>query len=358
MTKNDFTPPVFPNWRNVIETLFSSDVFRSLGFNRDNLLHYLNQIDRLKAGWNSPLKEPTVIARTLNLSAINKNRNSSITEQELFQKYATLTMRSNEFKVVGNPAILDFENVSENVIELMNLESVRDFSWHRIFGQDDAYELYHPEDVLHIIRFRLVALLISTIDGVEMNPFEDYFQLTFRTGFNNQERQMIIHRKSFMNKSTVEFGTKYLDIWSVEKGHDDFDHVISKIVSHDRRMNVVLKNLYFIANCSILQIQPRDIILAGKICKYDTKEFPTQLNNKCVSALGSNIPYFSNAYCHNMKSKLMKKITNRIVEYTKGRSFKQSIQRKSFSFHCAQLGILNLPDLLEKCIWREVATKY
>lgn len=355
MDEKKIITPRFPSWNEVIHQLFSSKEFKGCGLDQDCLNHYLEQRGKLEDKFVFPLNEPDLITQAFEYSGKRQVALSPISEEEILKKYAEIILESNKFTVIGRSNTMEFQQVSENVVDVLNIDSIQDFSLHRICGLDDGFELYHPEDVLHTIRFGLVAFMVGSIQGIHINPFQDYFEITFRMGFSNQEREMTIHRRCFIsNLDKEEQGTRHLDIWRVEKGHDDFSNVSSKVVLSNNKMNEILKNLYFITNCLLLRIEPRDVVLAKLICAYDLKQFPVKLNERCTADFGRQENFFSSAVCHNMKGKLVKKITNRIVENTKGVEYKKTIQNKSFNYQCAQLGVLNLPSLLESCIWKEV----
>jgi hypothetical protein len=219
---------------------------------------------------------------------------------------------------------------------------------------DDMYELYHPEDVIHIIRLGLCALLTISVKGVDVNPFEDSYRVNFRMGFKTPSRFKTVHRVcKLSNKGKDEIGTRHFDVWTIESGHDEFNHVDATMnIVNNQNLRDSIKVLFYITNCILLDITPRDAILANYLNKYGYKNFREKLNEASLSFGASPEDPFDSETASNVKSNLLKKINARIVENTKMREFKAAIQKRSLHFKCGQLGILNMPELLETCIWR------
>jgi hypothetical protein len=346
----------FPNWIDVLDGLFNSETFRSAGFDRDSLRHFNEQVSNLRKKYIFPLKEPDMMVQSLESSSQRKLSLSTLSEKDVLDQYDKQIIERNQFTLIGDAHTMSFVRVNSKVIELLDLPSSEDFQLTRICGLDDKYELYHPEDVIHIIRHGLVALLTVSVKGMITNPFTDYYKVVFRTGFESANRFKTIERTcKLSNKAKDETGTRHFDIWTIEPGHDDFVNVRASVeILSDERINVCAKAIFYLTNCILLDINPRDAILANYLNKYGYRYFREELNtNSNLYIPHLNDPIDSTA-ATNMKSNLIKKINSRIVMNTKTQKYKSSIQRRSLHFKCGQLGILNMPSFLEERIWKRV----
>jgi hypothetical protein len=356
MTTSTNEPPRFPDWNQVLHHLFATKSFRSCGLDTESLSHYLQQRRVFESKYDFPVSGADLIAQSIELAAIKNLGLTSVSEEEMLQRYKELITPGNHFTLIGNPSQLEFLKVSENAKELLKLDSPYDINLPRICGLDDTFELYHPEDVQHIVRLGLSAIFITTIKGVVIHPFKDHYQVEFRMGYKDPERFVTATRSCHLSNAEGEQGnTRHMDVWKIDPGHNEFIHVRGKIETREPGpMRDVIQSLFYATNCFLLKLNPRDVVLANLICIFDTHDYPHELNKRCEEACGVGSGYFEAADCATMKRNLLRKVNSRVLNNTKGAEWKESVEKKSFNWKCGQLGILNLPPLLEETIWKEV----
>lgn len=346
--------PTFPNWCEVFEALYISPTFKKAGLDIHSLSHFNNQIKTLQKKYIFPLNEPDMLVQSFESSSERKMSLSDLTEQRVIEQYDNEIIGSNQFTLIGDAQAMEFVRVNPKITSLLNLPSVEEFSLARICGMDDTYELYHPEDVIHIIRLGFAALLTASVKGMKFDPFLDYYKVDFRMGYQSPERFFTVERNcKLSNKSKNETGTRHFDVWTIEPGHDEFFAVNATIKMHGNKdLALAAKALFFITNCMLLDLTPRDALLAYYLNNFGYKYFRDKMNAECNRFTTYDIGPFDSETASNMKSNLLKKINSRIVVNTKTQKFKASVQQKSLHFKCGQLGILNMPSLLNECIWR------
>jgi len=348
--------PKFPNWSEVLHKLFHTDTFNEAGLNHNSLSHLMHQLETLEKKYVFPISEPDMMVQSFESSSLRKLSLTDLSEEEILVQYDKEVADTNQFTVLGDAQTMQYLRVHSKVSGLLEVPSPDDLTLARICGMDDDYELYHPEDVIHTIRFGLVTLLVISTMGMEINPFSDNYEVEFRMGFNSPERFKTVKRNcKLSNKGKDEIGTRHFDVWTIEDGHSEFSNVKATInIRHNQSLRVACKVLFFVTNCILLDITPRDAILANCLNKYGYKYYREQLNELCNSYFRESQEQYDSESTSNMKSNLIKKINARIVENTKTQEFKASVQKRSLHFKCGQLGILQMPAFLEKCIWQGV----
>lgn len=346
----------FPCWHEVIDHLFKTETFKDAGLNAESHVHFIEQINTLNKKYAFPVSEPDLMVMSFEASSQSKLGLTHLTEKEVIKQYQEQFAEQNQFTIVGDAQSMDFVYTDPKVVDLLNLPASEAFTLPGICGMDDRYELYHPEDVIHTIRHGLAILLTISVKGIVLNPFTDYYQIEFRMGFEESERFKTINRIcKLSNKRTTENGTRHVDLWTVYQGHHSFRHVQTKLVMLDRPdFNLAISALYYITNCILLDITPRDALFANYLDKYGYKYFRQELNKVCQAYPHLDHAQYTSAAGSNIKSNLLKKIDARIVENTKKQAYKAAIQKRSLHFKCGQLGILGMGDLVEDNIWKRV----
>ncbi|MGB6037631.1 MAG: hypothetical protein WBG42_15255, partial [Cryomorphaceae bacterium] len=316
--------PTFPNWTDVLNGLFNTDTFQAAGLDRKSLDHFSEQLKSLEKKYVFPLSEPDMTVQSLESSSHRKLSLSELSEKDVLKQYDKQITESNQFTLIGDAQTMNFVRVNPKVIKLLDIPAEDEFSLARICGLDDRYELYHPEDVIHIIRLGLVALLTASIKGMEFNPFSDYYEVEFRIGYESPDRFKTVKRNcKLSNKAKDEIGTRHFDVWTIESGHDEFVCVNATFnILNNETLRACAKVLFYITNCIVLDITPRDAIFANYLNKYGYKYAREKLNESCRSFTALSSDPFDSKTASNIKSNLIKKIDTRIVENTKTPNFK------------------------------------
>lgn len=344
----------FPSWHEVIDSLFKSDTFKAAGLNSESHVHFIDQINTLTKKYAFPVSEPDLMVMSFEASAQSKVGLTSLTEQEVIKQYQEQFAEKNQFNIVGDAQSMEFDYTDPKVVDLLDLPACKEFTLSRICGMDDTHELFHPEDVTHTIRQGLAILLTISVKGMFLNPFTDYYQIEFRMGFETPGRYKTINRIcKLSNKRSTENGTRHVDLWTVYQGHHSFRHVQTKLVMLNRAdLNLAINALYYITNCILLDITPRDALFANYLDRYGFKYYRQEINKECLQNQHLSHSQYTSAEGSNIKSNLLKKIDSRIVENTRKPTYKASIQKRSLHFKCGQLGILGMSNLVEKHIWK------
>lgn len=357
--------PEFPDWSAVLHRLYSTDIFKTCGLDTESLSHYLKQRRVFKEKYRFPVSGPDLISQSFDLMAEKNYALSAVSEEEIIEKYNLLNATANQFTLLGNSNEVDFYKISENARDLLNLPSEKEINLHRISGLDEAFELYHPEDVMHIVRLGLSAIFLTTIKGVRIDPFQDYYQVRFRIGHTAPHRFFTISRTCRLsNQDHEKPGTRHLDVWQVERGHHLFEHVKAYIETKEPGpMQEVVQSLFYATNCYLLHLSPRDVILANLIHDYSENLYSEEFNRKLCETLGQEKEFYSKSQCHSLKSNLLKKVDKRVLFYTKEVPGSEAMDRQYFTTAAlkrnyihkfGQLGILKVPPLLCKSIWEGV----
>ena len=352
-SSQDPQSPIFPYWYQVIDALYETDLFKECNLDKDSKTHYKSQTKLFKETFVFPLVEPEKMVQNFDKRSKGKIGMSDTSEKEMFKKYSALNARGNQFTLIGDAHQMTFIEMSSNLKDVLNLPSNDEFDLFKLCGMDEKYELFHPQDVYHIIRLGEAIIQTAGVRGIEWIAFEDTYQIEFRMGYNDPSRFITITRQCQLSDPTAgSSGRRHIDIWKVLKGHDQFSHVkVTLIGGKNSAMMEVARNLFFATNCMLLDLTPRDVILAHLLSNHSIKHFFEKVNAKCSELLGENTGYSRQA-CSDMKSKLMAKINNRIEKNTMGEAYKKEAKQWNFFRKCGQLGILNVPSQLEKSIWK------
>ncbi len=355
MPELELTTPKFPDWNETIIHLFKSEIFKSAGLNSESMTHYLNQLKTLKTKYKFPINQPDMMVQSFEMSSQRNMNFSDLAEEEFLNDYKSLKTNSNQFTLVGDAQSMDFIKIDSRVKDILNLPDIKEFNLSRICGLDNTFELYHPEDVIHTIRLGLCTLLTASVKGIVIDPFLDYYQIEFRMGFKDEDRCYSINRICKLSNLSENKGTRHADVWTVEKGHSDFEHVKAKLeIKSNPYLKEISKALLFVSNAILLDLKPRDVVVANLLDKYDRSLFQKSLNEQfCESVEEVNLG-FTSSECSDIRSNLIKKVDSRIFQNTMEYEKKSLILNRSLNFKCGQLGILQLPSLVEMSIFHEV----
>lgn len=347
--------PVFPSWNDVAISLFlSANEEKAIGKN-DSLKTFLNKLNAINDIGKFP---PSGMEQIELIQASNLERKlvlSTFTEAEIKGQRSNLPMTGNQFYLVGNTQTTEFIWVSENVKELMGLESKEDFTFMKICGMDDTDELYHPEDVEHLIRFGTCALIATALSGYDVSPFTDYYEVSFRTGWGAKHKCKTIRRQCGLSNfpEGVE-GTRHFDTWCVTDGHSRFDYLHWLLHVPDPKIMALCNGMFYILNCVFIGITPQESLLANLLTSRGV-HYKDEFNKKVAKALYLDSFSYENKQTYfNQKSQLKKKVDQLIFDTTIGNQFKVKPTKTSFHFRCGQLGILGMDQNLADCIWGEV----
>lgn len=347
--------PTFPSWSDVAISLFRNDSATSANVKSDPLKRFLELIAHIPENYTVPLGEMELIALAQENAHKRKLAVSKMSEKEVKQLVSHLPMADNQFYVAGNTSATEYLWVSENAKDLMGLKTTADFTFMKICGMDDRDELYHPEDVIHIIRFGTCILLITAISEFSITPFADYYEVNFRTGWSDKEKHKTIRRQCFFSNwpEGIE-GARHFDTWRVTDSHVGFHHLHWQLHFGEAKTNMLLNGMFYILNCVLLEITAQDVTLANLITHHGTK-YKDVFNREVAQALAlESFKYENQQTYFNQKSQLKTKIDNLIFHMTKGNTFKQSPSSTGFHFRCGQAGILGMSQELQESIWRNV----
>ncbi len=361
MSLPELKAPKFPDWNQVIYRLYNTGPFKACNMSEECRAHYMSQCKEFEEKYDFPVSGADLIAQSMQLASKKNLALTTVSEEEILEAYAALEKNRNHFTLIGHTTLPEFLKVSQNAKPLLGLSQPYDLNLPRICGiVDDDYDLYHPLDVHHAVRLGLSAIFISTLPGVIIRPFEDFYEISFKVGYKSPERKKTIRRICHLsNQKGGVTGARHLDLWRVDQGQDQNHHVQAKIETKESGpMREVIQSLFFATNCFLLHLSPRDVILANLIASYDTHEYPDKLNEKCSSALRKPGNYYSNASCATMGRNLNRKINSRIWNSTMGKEYKKIVQNKNLIWKYQQLGILNIPPILEQSVWDELEEKW
>lgn len=347
--------PTFPEWSDVAISLFRDEHARTQDETDSSLKSFLELITSIPNEYELPpsgleqieLSQKSMFESNIGLRALS--------EAEVRDQIGDLPFEQNQFYLVGNTRAFEFIWVSENTKDLIGLASNEDFTFMKICGMDDRDELYHPEDVEHIIRFGTCAMIIIAISGFEVSPFTDYYEVSFRIGWSDETKHKTIRRRCHLsNWPQGEGGTRHFDTWSVTNGYDRFDHLHWHLHYSDPKAMAQLNGMFYILNCVLIGITPQEAILANLLTLHDT-QYMEVLNNEIAKALRlDDFKYESRQTYFNQKSQLKKKIDKLILHTTRGSRFKSNPSKNTFHFRCGQIGILGMDLNLMDCIWKNV----
>lgn len=347
--------PTFPRWDEVAISLFLKDSVQHENTVPPSLKSFLGLISDVEKNFTIPPSDIELIGLSQKYGLKRNDALEVMSEDKIKEQTSDLPMSGNEFYLVGDTLAMEFLWRSENTKDLMGLASNEDFNYMKICGMDDRDELYHPEDVAHIVRFGTNVLIIVAISGFAISPYTDYYEVNFRTGWSDKRKHKTITRRCYLsNWPERKEGTRHFDSWRVTDGHERFHHLQWLLHCSDGNSLRLLNGMFYILNCVLLGITPHEAILANLIAQQDTK-YKDTFNHAVADALGiSEFQYENQQTYFNQKSQLKNKIDSLIFNLTRGHNFKIKPTSESFHFRCGQTGILGMNQEVQECIWKNV----
>ena len=349
---------IFPKWAQVIDQLYTTPPFKECNLGKDSRRHYQSQLKVFKKNFVFPLEDPEKIVEAFKKHSAGTASPPTASEKEMFEKYSSLNAHGNRFTLIGDATKMVYLQISENVKDILKLDSPKDFDLAKLCGFDPRFNLWNPFDVFHIIRLGEAILQTVCIKGINLNPYEDFYRIEFRIGHMDPERcKTVIRECRLSDPEQQSTGIRHMDVWHIEHNQDQFSHVNTSFISKSNQaMNEVIRNLSFATNCALLDIKPRDVLLANCLCQYSTGLCREKLNETAESHLRVS-EIFGKKSFPTLKRNLKRLINNRIVENTKGAQYKKEVLDWSFYRKCAQLGIINVPEQLSSSMWKTIQAR-
>lgn len=347
--------PSFPSWNDVAISLFLNGSWENKSARDASMKNFLELISHIPENYTIPLSGVEQIALTQHTVHKRKLALSVVSEKEVKSRLSKLPMSSNQFYIVGDSTTTEFAWVSENTKDLMGLKANEDFTFMKVCGMDDRDELYHPEDVEHLIRFGTCVWILISIVEFQISPFTDYYEVNFRTGWSEETKCKTMRRRCFVsNRSEGAVGARHIDTWRVTDGHDRFNHLHWELHFSDPKINTLINGMFFILNCVLIGITPQEAVLANLLALHEA-EYKDILNKEIAKALGQTDFQYENQQTYfNQKSQLKKKIDKLIFNTTKGSAFRSNPSSTGLQFRCGQMGIVGMSKNLQESIWKNV----
>ena len=334
----------FPDWPAVQNNVFLAykDILKLEDDMRD---HFNNQFRKFKATQeDGKILDPLKSTASFEKTRKNKINHKGQAEDKILDYAKNSPLDRNRFFLVGDSMAPHFIYVDESIQQVLGI-SPSEFTFERICAKDRSLNLFHPEDVQHIIRLGTLAFLVSSLKGVPINLFEDYYQAEFRilydpeTGLSRQ-----VTRKSYLSEQIASDsgGRRYLDEWHIKAASKNIDPIKTDFhMASDDWANFV-KILFYIINAKALGFSPEDVRRIAPLIEYkNLDDVVKDIKEK------SGRVYQNRQLTHYKSRTLTNKVNSLLVEkFTlDGYDMRKVINRR-LEYKCRQLGLYPVPAKL------------
>ena len=273
---------------------------------------------------------------------------SEVKEDDLIRHFESLNFGPSQFFVIGDSSLNEFIKVDSRVKDVLQIEP-SELTLARICGLDDKHELFHPEDIPHILRLTSFAFIINSLRGVKIDPYKDYLQTRFRIGYSDQSQHLTIDRKIYISsRSHLTDKLFHFDIWTKTHHWERFEGVQAFIESPDHGKRNFMLVLMYTLNAMQLGISPKEVFLLKVIGSY--KSNTTQLDALHELLFSKEEPdqrVFTDSQFKHLKRYLTQKIDKAILQTAHPLADKNKMQKASFNYKVSQLGLQKIPSCLE-----------
>ncbi len=343
---------VFPNWTEYLEDLFSKENKNKYSFpEKVQLTDLLDKLNYLNENKSVIKTDPAKLSELLLSNGQMQFGFTEIQEERLIENLKNAQLGNDQFIVIGDSSAHDFIKVDERIKDVLGIEP-EEFNLARICGLDTTHELFHPEDIIHVLRITSFIIVVASLKGIQINPYKDYFRVRFRTGYSQESMKFTMERKIYLSsKNSNENRLIHFDVWTKTHYWNSFEGIIAVFESPESGKRNFISLLVYILNAMALGFSPKDLFLLSIINNHKSNKEQLEVLNKLFREKnGLTSELMSDVQFKHFKRYLTKKIDSAILMDLHPLSDRDNLTRSSLSFKATQLGLLKRPQCFEEIL--------
>lgn len=342
---------IFPNWIEYLEEIFSDKTKKKYAFsNALKLSELLGKLEFLKKNVSILKTDPAKLAELLISQGRIELGFTEIEEDQLIENLKHAKLGNDEFIVIGNPSSHNFIKVDDRIKEVLNIEPSA-FNLARICGLDFTHELFHPEDIPHVLRVTSYIIVVASLDGFQVDPYKDYFRVQFRIGYSDDANKLTIERKIYLSSKVSEENIIHFDIWRITHDWHSFEGVTATFESPEEGKRNFLSVMIYILNAMELGFSPKDLLFITIINNHKSNKAQLKsINQLFRDKVNATEDYLTDSQFKHLKRYVNQKIENAILLQVHPLADLETLKNTSLNFKATQLGLLKRPPCFEEIL--------
>ncbi len=343
---------IFPSWTEYLEEVYSPTCKSEYNFPREvNLAELLGALNFCAENEEITREEPFRMADLIVNNGHLEVNFTEVSEEKLFDNLIAINLGVAQFIVVGNASTNQFIKVDNRIKDVLGIEP-EEFTLPRICGLDVTHELFHPDDIPHVLRLTTFLILIANLKGIRIDPYQDYYKVKFRIGYSDDASKYTIERKIYLSsKCNVANELIHFDVWTKTHDWDRFEGVHLIMESPDYGKRNFVSMLVFVLNAIKLGFSPKEILLLRVVVQYKSNYIQLQAYNSLFEdEFNQNKVLLTDNQFKHKKRYLVKKIERAFLSDVHPLSDKRLLEDANFHFKASQLGLVHAPECFEKIV--------
>jgi hypothetical protein len=351
----------FPDWDEVIHSYLNE---MKLASNDSNITEYVkvffDKIEEIRnIGFGNHIAQTMQIALTA--SALSK---PEADEKAVARKILNTLGEFNQFHSIFELNSGNFIYVDENIENIIGIP-VSDFTISNLFALNPNVQLYHSDDVAHVIRWAGIAYGVLSFPNFKINSSKEYYKVNFRISTHNssipkiKEKKFIeLEKKCFLKSSddndNLLFPRYHLDKWTVYDA-ENFSYVRPQFVS-DPESSEYMNSLAYLMNAYLLDIHPKYLLMLNGRKQYDrNKEIALSLNKSIHEKIGIPDFYSENQIADTFAKTIRNKVFQACKKWDLFGDYTEIVSEQQSLDYCHRLGLLPIPNSIISHIYRNIS---
>ncbi len=346
----------FPSWSSVLESFMSESNPQQ---EPDELADF--NWKQLKSNMKTVRQELTgslvdTIPNNLHRNVPKLNTKERL--NRLTQLMEGYPIRPQEFYTITDLVTASFTSVENRVEEVLGIQPDY-FTVDRICNLVPDEHLIHPDDLVHVMRYRALAYLLLATPGFVLKEMYDHFWVKFRLNTSTSSIEayrnagyVVVERRCYvpihLETGLANAPDSHIDRWAIydqsQFSQVEFGFVTSP--EQHSRMN----NLAYLYNAMLVDIAPKYTILLDERSKHDRgKTIAISLNDQISEKTKLAEAMDEQGVLDAFAKTIRKKVAEAIFAWEKKEDVKvlSDIEAVRFS---RKLGITPMPEIIRALV--------
>ena len=356
---------VFPTWKTLISMLaedYAKKKNLDPGLVKKMLKSYAEKFDLIKQLIKS---EPPIVT----MSTVLTSEGEYQTGPDVYEVLETLRrgkISKNEFFAVYDIAEKRYCYVDPDIRNCLGIEP-DEFTIEALLGISPGFNLCHPDDSPHKIRWAGIGYLILSLPAFTFRSMEEYFRIAFRIDTSRSSRPDLVQagevvfekccyltiKESSPDNVTPRYHIDRCTIYD----KSNFNYV-RPFFSSDFIQSEYLNALAYLINCELMDIPVKYILMLDEKARNDrNKAVANEINARLKEISNIDFEFQENQIADYFAKSIRDRIAQALNLWRKSKSPIQALTDSDAVEFAKVLGLISMPSYVREMIYRAIDTK-
>lgn len=357
----------FPGWENIIKTTIIKyfEKYKDTGIdplkNFDDVMSRLKMLRQIISN-EHPAKVLDFVSATV--PEIDEKANAEFLKS-VIQKVSKEWTGPNEFYVLFDIKKCDYVYVDERIRTVLGIEPHM-FNIKSISALDEDCPLFHSDDLSHVVRFAILALMMMSLPFLRWNKFKEHYIARYRMGTSISSIGELrkkgyvtiskmcysLHHPSDVLPATPRYHIDRYYVYSDE----EIGHVTRSFVS-DFEQTIFMNTLHYLFNSFLVGLSPKYVCMLEERRNNDRNKAVANAMNAHLRRLKGLDNEFdelqmANCFAKTIRSKI-ESAMNESDRFFFGKNIHIQSDQEA-AYYAARLGLLPLPEKIRDEIFLNI----